>query len=215
MRIGVCGAQRTGKTTFVKDFLDVWEMYSTPEKSYSDLVKEKKLDINQMGTEESQRLIRDFICDQVIDIPVGANIIFDRTPLDNLVYTLWLEGKGKVSEEFAKETILVVKNAISFFDIIFFTPISKQSPIPKEDREQRDNDEIYRKEINNIFNSLMAAYYAHSEVFFPIREELGCPGIIEIFGDREQRIQLAKMYLNEDGNLQGEDAANITPGVEY
>ena len=57
MRIATTGAQAVGKSTFVKDFLRNWPNYTTPKKTYRDLVKKKGLKINKEGTKDSQMAI--------------------------------------------------------------------------------------------------------------------------------------------------------------
>lgn len=199
MRIGVSGTQRVGKSTFVKDFLNVWKMYKVPEKRYSDFIEEKKLKLNKEGDEESQKFIRDFMIDQIIETKKEDYIIFDRTPLDNLVYTLWLSEKDVISNDFVIESIQTVKHSLCFFDLIIFLPICEN--IPVEERNHRDNDESFRIEINLFFKSLYEAYVKNSSVFFPFDTELGCPGIFEIYGDREERIRMMTNYINDKGNL--------------
>jgi len=54
---------------------------------------------------------------------------------------------------------------------------------------------IYRDEINNIFNAIIKTYHQKSSGFFDMRD---CPAIIDIFGSREERIQMTKFYVNPD-----------------
>jgi hypothetical protein len=78
MKIAVVGTQCIGKSTYIKDFLDKWIMYSSPEKSYRDIIKEKNIPLNKQGTEESQRLILDFLIDQSMQYSKSENIIFQK-----------------------------------------------------------------------------------------------------------------------------------------
>ena len=77
MRIAVTGPQNTGKTTFVKDFLETFPLYTTTDKTYRDTVKEKGLKINQETSEETQKHILDFLYKQITE-NLGENIIFDK-----------------------------------------------------------------------------------------------------------------------------------------
>ena len=209
MRIAVSGSHCLGKSTFVQDFIKQWPMYSTPKEKYTDLKKKRNFTINESGTEESQRKILTFISDQVIGKTKEDNIIFDRCVLDNLVYTLWLNNYDKVPNSLVKDTINAVRSTLIFYDVIFFTPITKVSPINLEDSGHRSVDPIYRAEIDNIFKSLMQTYYKNSTVYFPFDHELGCPAIIELYGSREERIELAKMYINKEGKSYGEGESLI------
>ena len=64
MKIAVVGTQCIGKSTYIKDFLKKWSMYSTPEKTYRDIVKEKNIPLNKLGDEHSQKIILDFLIEQ-------------------------------------------------------------------------------------------------------------------------------------------------------
>jgi len=73
---------------------------------------------------------------------------------------------------------------------------------------------MYRDEIDILFKSLMSAYLKQSNVYFPFKSELGCPAIIEIFGDRKQRIELSKLYITAEGKVYGEDESLLVPEKE-
>lgn len=196
MRIGVMGAQNTGKTTFAKDFVEAWPMYTFLDESYTSI---EGIKLNQEGDEDNQRLILNFLAEQIVGRPETDNVIIDRTVLDNLVYTMWLSVKGRVTDEFVEESIQIVKNSLVFYDIIFFCPVTHHSPIPIEQKEFTCSDPNYRIEINNLFCAMMKKYLEHSVVFFPFDHDLGVPAIIEMFGTRQERIQLAKFYIDDAG----------------
>ena len=204
MRIGVCGTQCTGKSTFIQDFLKNWPNYKADGKKYTDFVKEKGLTLNEESNEYSQKTILDFTVERILTYKKEDNVILDRTVLDNLVYTLWLNEHDKVQNSFLKETALVVKESLVFYDLLLFFPITKASPVVFTPSEHRSCSEQYRMEIDNIFKGLLQLYYKNSTAFFPFDNKIGCPAIVEIFGNREERIALTKMYLDENGNVFGE-----------
>lgn len=214
MRIAMMGAQCTGKTTFVKDFIENWSMYSFPSSKYTDLKKTSNIVLNQEGNEESQQAILNFLTDQIMSTKKDDKIIFDRSVIDNLAYTMWLNAYGKVSDDFVKRTIDTVKNALVFYDIIFFCPITKHSPITLEESEHRSMDPVYRTEIDALLKSLMKSYTEHSETYFPFKHDEGCPGILEIYGNRAERIQLAKFYVNIKGEMFGDGDSVLDPTTE-
>jgi predicted ATPase len=200
MRIAVIGTTCIGKSTFINDFIANWNMYKICDKPrYTDLIKEKNLKLNEDGNEDSQRAILNSLIDQIIGTTTKDNIIFDRSVLDNLVYTLWLNAKGKVSDDFVRETIKLVKESLLFYDILFFLPITKQSPVEFVPQEKRTTNPEYRIEIDNIFKSLMQQYNKGDTTYFPFNTKLGCPALIEIYGTRELRIELTKQYINTEG----------------
>jgi len=210
MLISVSGCQNIGKTTFCKDFIKQWPMYTTPTERYTNLVKEGKVKLNKEGSEESQLAVLNHLCDQVINQPKDVNVILDRGVLDNLIYTLHLNHNKKVSDKFVQKTIDIVKNTLIFYDLIFFLPITKYSPVNIEEAPNRNIDPVYRDEVDVLFKALMNRYVKHDIVYFPFDHEKGCPGIVEIFGNREQRIQVAKMYIDTDGQLYDASKSLIT-----
>jgi len=205
------GTQCIGKSTFIDDFIKQWPMYKKPSRTYRDFINEQDLNINKEGNEEAQQVILNALVDEVMENKDGEHVIFDRCALDNLVYTLWLSNQGKVSDKFVKSTIDIARESLVFFDIIFFLPITGYSPVNIVADKNREIDPIYRDEIDVLFKTLMGAYEKQSRVFFPIENDLGCPAIIEIFGNPEERIQLAKFYVNDNGNFFGEDESMLTP----
>ncbi len=214
MKIAVIGAQCTGKSTYIEDFISNWSSYSKCSISkYSDQVKEKGLTLNESGTEASQKQILSSLADQVIYTSKENNTIFDRSVLDNLVYTMWLNANSRVSDDFVRETIKVVKETLVFYDILFFLPITKQSPVPFEPGSNRSESAEYRIEIDNIFKALIHQYNTGDKTYFPFNHDLGCPGIVEIYGDRQQRIELTKLYINPSGDQYTDEDTllNLTP----
>lgn len=204
MRICVSGPQCSGKSTFIKDFLKAFPMYTTPTKTYRDLVKSDKLKINQEGDAESQVKILNFQVDTVQQYDKNDNVIFDRSVIDPLAYSLWMYEKGNkgIDDNHIEYMIKIVKEAIKLYDIVFMVPITKFSPIKLEKDDLRDTDETFRDEMNNIFNAIQESYYKQSHVIFPNEN---CPATIDLIGNREERIALAKMYIAPDGKPFGEE----------
>lgn len=215
MKIGVIGTSCTGKSTFIQDFIANWSMYGLCEKPrYSDLIKEKGLSLNENGNAESQKIILNSLIDQAMYSPKTDNIIFDRSVLDNLVYTMWLNANDKVDDAFVKETIGLVKESLVFYDVLFFLPITKQSPVKFEPSVNRSASPQYRSEIDNIFKALVHQYNSGSKVYFPFDHKSGCPAIIEIFGNRQERIELTKLYINPKGEAFGAEESLLAATEE-
>jgi len=207
MKLAVVGTQCIGKSTYIKDFLNKWKMYTTPEKTYRDVVKEKNIPINRLGDEESQQIILDFLIDQAMSCSKTENVIFDRCILDNLAYSSWLHLNDKVSEKFLDKSRLLVRETLKMFDIIFFLPITKMSPVALVEDGVRDTDPVYREEIDNIFKAFLKSYHQEDGRVFPKGDS---PPIIEIYGSPEQRLSLTALYLNEEGKAFGEEQSLIS-----
>jgi len=208
MRIAVSGASCQGKTTFINDFIKEWPKYKTPTESYKDIVKKKKHKINKETTKESQWDILNFMIDQLQKHGDKENkIIFDRCPLDNLVYSMWgnVKNPKEFDDAFISKCIPLVRESMRYLDIIFFTPITRIAPVKIEGKELRETDQEFIKEIDTIFKSIIQQFQkTGASVFFPKDDS---PGVIEIFGKPEERIQLARYYLNSDGDLIGEESS--------
>jgi hypothetical protein len=136
-------------------------------------------------------------------------VLFDRCPLDNLAYSLWCydKGVGGIDDEFISKCIPIVRESLRLLDVVFFIPITKASPIVVVDNGTRETCMEYINEIDNILKSMTEQYNCALErsVIFPKDD---CPGIVEVFGKREERIYLIKQYLNENGDLFGAEFDN-------
>jgi thymidylate kinase len=208
MKIAFIGTQCNGKTTLIDEFIKNWPAYKRPEVTYRDILAEKKLKLNQKGDEKSQRIILDALIDEV-QTAVGTgekNLVFDRCVLDNIVYSLWLNAKGKVSDNFIIDCKYLVIETIKLFDVIFYLPLRPE--IPLEKRKGRDIDPIYREEIDNIFRAIVTSYEKGKSAFLPNED---CPPLIALEGPPDTRLPQIKLYIKEDGNPYGED----TPSLIY
>lgn len=205
--ITVSGTQRIGKSTFIDDFKTNWPMFKSPERTYRDIIKKRGLKINRETSKDTQKIILDAIIENMESYSrKDDNIIFDRCPLDNLVYTLWAyeNDVGDIDEEFVAECILKARKAMQRIDLMLLIPISKQNEVENDDgsNELRDNDETYREEIDNLFQGLKRLRDNGDNAFF-VKDD--CAPIIEVFGSREDRITMMKLYFNEDGSFYGDE----------
>jgi len=205
MRIAFSGAQNTGKSTLVKDFLTVWPQYKTLNTTYRQIIKDKELTHSSNTTQETQRLIRDWMYGEIKKNKQGDTIIYDRCLLDNLIYTLWSYryNPGSIDGKFVDETIDMVKESMRNLDMIFYIPADKCNFGVVND-SFRDTNLTYRKEIDQLFKMLIGEYNENfdADVFFPKGDS---PAIIELSGTREQRLLQISDYIDLDGNLHGED----------
>jgi hypothetical protein len=112
-----------------------------------------------------------------------------------------------IDEEFIDECIPIVREALENLDIIFFIPITKFNKIQVEDNGNRETDENYIKEIDNFFKVIQRHYHEHPQEnpFFPRDNS---PALIEVFGKPEERLQMIKLYLDNEGDLIGGDGSS-------
>jgi hypothetical protein len=203
MRICVTGTDGIGKTSFINDMISTWGNYKSPRYSYHD-------DLNDLRdgefTKDKQQSIIDSISDTLKQYGKNDNVIYDRGPVDCLVYTLYGNNNNTdCDDDFVESMMEQVKNALRMIDLIFFVPITTTSNIDlvknAEDKEADYIDCDFIIEIDNIFKSI----YNHwdlKNVPYVIYDDK--PHVLEVFGTPEERIHIAQMYVNPQGDQFGE-----------
>lgn len=200
------GTQCNGKSTLIKGFIKRWPMYKEVKSTYRNLIKTGKVASNQEGTEESQKAILNAIIDDTQKAIAKGDefLVFDRCVMDNIAYSLWLNEKGKVSDEFIIDTKRIAYEAIKVFDIIFYLPLREEIKIvPKKGR---DIDPQYRQEIDNIFKAIVGTYEKTLGIFFPKED---CPAVITLEGPPDLRIEQIPMYIKSSGKFFGEEDGSL------
>ena len=211
-KIGVIGTQCVGKSTFIDDMIIQWPQLTKPEKTYRDLIKEKKLVINQKGNKKSQEHILNFLVDEAMANYGKKKMIFDRTPIDNLVYSLWLyeKGLGDIDEAFIDKCVKQVREAVKFYSVIFYIPLTRENDVLLQSKENRDVDPIYRGEIALLFDSIFKAWESSKSAFFDADD---CPPIIPVYGNPLERVAQAALYINEKCEFFGEKDSLIQTDI--
>jgi len=201
MRIAISGSACQGKSTLVDDFLVNWPMYKRSDESYRKAIQNEGIKHSKQATQDSQWKLLNCLLDDLQKTSKDDFLIFDRCCLDNIVYSLWGNEKNNtdIDDEFIKKCIPLVQQSMHFLDIIFFLPITKAAPVPIIEKEGRESDPQYIKEIDNIFKVITyGLMQTGSSPFFPAEDR---PPVIEIFGTPEQRIEMIKLYINPEGSL--------------
>lgn len=203
MRICVSGTGSQGKSTFINDFVKEWSQYKTPKTSYRDFLKGQH---SKKTTKKVQEKILNCMIDELQKYTIDDNVIFDRGPLDNLAYTMWAFSKntGKIDKEFVDKSVTLVRETLKLVDIIFYVPITTVASVEydtelfNKDKKKGLTDESYREEIDNLFKAFKRDWDINPDSkFFDPRDK---PAIIEIFGNPIERIEIAKLYLDVDGD---------------
>ncbi len=204
------GTQCNGKSTLIKEFCKRWPMYKEVKSTYRKLIKTGKITNNEDGTAESQRAILDAIIDDTQKASAKDNdfLVFDRCVIDNIVYSLWLNEKGKVSDEFIMDTKRIAFEAVRVFDIIFYLPLREEITIvPKKGRAI---DPVYRQEIDNLFRAVVGTYEKQQSIFFPKED---CPAVITLEGPPDLRIEQIPMYIKPSGKFFDEEDGSLLAGM--
>ncbi len=210
MKIAFMGTQCNGKSTLIKEFCKRWPMYKEVKSTYRKLIKTGKVTNNEEGTQESQKDILNAIIDdtQKATAEGGEFLVFDRCVIDNIVYSLWLNEKGKVSNEFIMDTKRIAYEAVKAFDIIFYIPLREEIKIvPKKGRAL---DPIYRQEIDNLFRAVIGTYEKSAGIFFPKED---CPAVISLEGPPDLRIEQIPMYIKPSGKFFDEEDGSLLAGM--
>lgn len=204
MRIAFSGTANTGKTTLVRDFLTVWPMYSAPTKTYRDIIVEGNLPNNKYANKQGQEAILDFMVESMQGKTVNDCVVYDRCPLDNIVYSLWANEKkvSDIDDAFIEKCASKVRESLKNLDIIFWVPYSDRIAIVQDNL--RDTDVEYIKEINNIFEVIYNQYMYNDKFFLFDKEDK--PAIIPIHStDRFLRIKEIAYYVDENGGMVAPD----------
>jgi hypothetical protein len=201
MRIAISGTACQGKTTFINDFIKYWPAYNRSQESYRKVLKDEKLNINKKVDKDGQWKILNCLIDDIQKTEKGDKVLFDRCPLDNLVYSLWSEEKqtSDIDKEFINKCIPLVQESMRAIDIIFFIPITRAAPVKLEIKENREIDKEFIEEVDNIFKAI--ARNLMSNGVCPFMKEDDRPPMIEVFGNPEQRIEMCKLYIDNQGDL--------------
>ena len=204
MRIAFSGAACTGKTTTINSFLEKWPNYKLINSDYRKLVR-KEGKHSKRATAKMQKQILDILCEEAKPYTFHDKVVYDRCPLDNLVYSLWCHGKGKkgFTEKFIAETIESVKESMRNLDVIFVCSRKLMTGGIVNDG-LREVDEGFVKEIDNIFTAIskQAQENIAASPFF-VKDD--SPGVIDIHGTTEERIAQIALYVTPDGNAFGEE----------
>lgn len=209
MRLAISGTAAQGKTTLLDAFINNWDMYQTPEESYRVKLGENH---SKQTNKETQWSILNHMIDQMERYSSDDHVIFDRCPLDNLVYTLWAHHKqvSDIDEHFVEKCIPIVKESMKLLDIIFIIPITNVAKSDIEDDGVRETDTEYILEIDNFFKALYNSWNSDDTRFFPKEDRAA---LIEVFGTTEERIKMLEFYIDSAGNMFGEDESLVDTSV--
>jgi GTPase SAR1 family protein len=209
MKIALMGAQNTGKSTLVENFIKQWPMYKKPEKTYRDLIKEQNIKLNKEADKDSQKAILNALVDEIQGACASENnthLIFDRCTVDNIAYTLWHHAKDTpgFTREFVIDSQSIAALSLKYLDIIFYVPVRKEIPLVQ--RDGRETDVVFREEIDNVFDALVESYENNTRAFFPAED---CPVVIRLEGPPDMWVPQMRLYIKENGNCYGEEDGSL------
>jgi len=179
MRIAISGTHRSGKSSLLEDLAELLPEYMTFEEPYH-LLEEEGYGFAETPSLEDfeEQLDRSIACLR----ESGANVLFDRCPVDFLGYLLTHADSATFNIE---HWLPRVRTAIQTLDLIVFLPVESRDRIvlpASEDRAWRLNVDEKLREI--LF-----------EDPFDLEAE-----VIEVEGDLQARVrQVMKLPRNAGG----------------
>ena len=184
MRIAVCGTANTGKSTFISDFIKTFPTYKQNSKTYRTNLMQTNLPHSKNTNQKTQLFILKHMVDTIKKYKTDDNIIFDRCPIDNLVYSIWAEknSTSDIDNVFIKNCLPLIEESMNYLDIIIILPLSKLHNINIINNGIRETDENYIQKIDYLFNFVKTEY----SYLFKDTE------IIDLFGNREERLNQFK-----------------------
>jgi len=149
MKIGITGAQSVGKTTLLNALRSekLFRDYAICDEVTRE-IKEMGFDINEAGSDLTQILIMQ---KHIVNVFMYDNMLTDRTALDGLVYTTYLNMHKKVSDTTLKKAKVMYDRIISQYDYLFY--IRPEFDIV--DDGVRSIDPNFRDEISEIFEGFI------------------------------------------------------------
>lgn len=207
MRIAFSGAACTGKTTTLEAFLRKWPSYKLVKSEYRNFIKKSKKH-SRNNSKKNQEQILDIMLSETLHYTAHDKVVFDRCPLDNVIYSLWCYDKGikGFTEKFIQESIQKVRESMKYLDIIFLCTRDMMPPVVPNG--VRDTDTTYIDEINTLFKSTLKQIQRGVEYspFFPAGDS---PAFIDIHGTTDERLAQIALYVTEDGSMYGEEQSLI------
>jgi len=178
VKVGISGAQGTGKSTIIKKLKvdkTICDKYELVEEITRN-VKRKGLDINNQG--KQYNLTQLLIMNGHIENSLIQNSILDRCALDGLVYTKYLWEYGKVETWVMDYALRVFEMLLPKYNHIFYIP----PEFKIHDDGVRSVDTGFRDDIVRIFELYISTFNINP---------------IKLTGSVDERVKTVKQYLDD------------------
>ncbi len=186
MRIAVSGTHSVGKSTFVWDFIKAHPEYIREEEPYRALRDNYDIKFGKDSTRFCNGIQLYQNLSRVKQYPLpSSNVIFDRSPVDYLAYSLYTAHYHQTDLDmaFVESLIDPIREGLEFIDMVIFISINTKHLVNIEDDGIRPVDASYRTEVDKIFKKI---YFENS---YKIMPKKNAPKLIELWGTPEERIQ--------------------------
>lgn len=189
MRIAISGTHFIGKSTFINDFIKVHPDYIHEIEPYYQLQDKHNIEFSEDPTLECLYDQLDYSLERLHELSNHPNVIFDRCPIDFVAYAMYAAKQMGITihESVIFERFSDIQEALENLDLIVFLPIKQEHEadyiIPE--------DGFYRKAIDKYFKKI------YRDEIYDIFPSYDHPKIIEIWGNRTERIKKLEAYLNQ------------------
>jgi hypothetical protein len=196
MRIAVSGSHSLGKSTVVNDWVSARDGYIREEEPYRALGLFGPYEI--LFGDASTRLhngVQLYYCISRVHryATSGADVIFDRAPVDYLAYSQFTAdcGTTDIDDEFVESMVPAVRESLDRLDIIAFVPGSRRWPVAMEADGIRPVDLDYRDRVDAIFKEI------YRDGRFGVLPAENAPLLIELVGPRPQRLEQLQSAIDQ------------------
>lgn len=205
MRIALAGIKQDDSEEFLNTFRKKWPNYKVNESLSKKELIDKKIILGPFSNDKNQYTVLNLIIDDVMLYRKTDNVLHDTSVLDNLINTFWLASKDHegFDDLYIQKAIHLTKQALNFYDIIFYIPMTDST-----------NKSEYDLELSNFYSVVMESYTLGKPWIFPFDSPNGSPAVIEIFGTIQEKIEMIKLYLNVDGMAYNEKDSLIADAIQ-
>ena len=151
MKIGICGAQSTGKTTLLNALRseDYFKGYHFGVGVTRRVKEEYGLEINEGASDMTQKVI---MHEHFANLINYDDLITDRTTLDCYVYTMYLHQHGQVTDRTLGWIDMSCHRTLSFYDKLFYL----KPEFPIEDDGTRSTSLTFQRDIAQLFELIIS-----------------------------------------------------------
>lgn len=208
MKIAFCGVPTVGKTDLIKKVREIWPDYLKPaDKDPSLYCEESRFDIAKLDK------IMDEFVNEAMFVEGKKNVVHDGCIIDALAHIYMFFGMHPEANTsvLAKYHGLLYA-AIQYYDVIFYVPYRTKY---KRDIEKITKEEfLYYTKLDEFYSAIFDEWKNTNKSMFPFDAKLGCPPIIEVFGQTlDDQLAILKLYIDENGDAVPPEQKD-TPGVE-
>lgn len=183
MRIAVTGTHGVGKTTFIDDFVAAYQSYESVAEPYW-LLEQQGIPFANGATIGDLETQLAESCKLILGYPDGADVIFDRCPLDFLAYLDVVSASEGFEWLPSGRELATVGKALATLDAVLFVPLTAPDEIAVQIERPR-----LRHRVDRRLKTMLR------------EDDLGLlhdgPRIIEVVGSRAQRVATAGALLGQ------------------